>query len=95
MQLNPTAQTDDPSAGEIAALAYQIWEQEGRPQGRDLEHWAKAEAQLKAARRQTLSSSSKEQLAFLRSGGSGHFLRAQRRGVVQKGRARRVQPAAR
>jgi hypothetical protein len=28
-----------------AVLAYQIWEQEGRPAGRDLHHWQKAEKQ--------------------------------------------------
>ncbi|WAP68690.1 DUF2934 domain-containing protein [Jiella pelagia] len=29
-------------AAEIRALAYQIWEQEGRPSGREHEHWAQA-----------------------------------------------------
>lgn len=29
---------------EIRLIAYQIWEEEGRPHGRDLEHWRKAEA---------------------------------------------------
>lgn len=29
---------------EIGLIAYQIWEKEGRPHGRDLEHWLKAEA---------------------------------------------------
>jgi len=27
----------------ITALAYQIYEKEGRPDGRDQEHWAKAQ----------------------------------------------------
>ena len=31
----------------IAARAYTIWEQKGRPQGNDLEHWLLAESQLK------------------------------------------------
>jgi hypothetical protein len=30
----------------IRARAYQIWEQEGRPEGRDLEHWKEAVRQL-------------------------------------------------
>ncbi len=30
----------------IAFTAYCIWEREGRPVGRDLEHWLQAEAQL-------------------------------------------------
>jgi hypothetical protein len=28
-----------------AVLAYQIWEQEGRPEGRDLDHWQQAQMQ--------------------------------------------------
>lgn len=31
----------------IAACAYTIWEQAGRPNGRDLEFWVQAEQQLK------------------------------------------------
>src|SRR5690349_13529849 len=33
----------------IRERAYQLWEQAGRPSGRDLEHWARAEAELHAA----------------------------------------------
>jgi hypothetical protein len=40
---------DEPTNEEVAALAYSIWEQEGRPEGRDLEHWRAAEAQLRQA----------------------------------------------
>lgn len=35
-----------PDLERIRARAYQIWEQEGRPHGRDLEHWQQAERQL-------------------------------------------------
>jgi len=35
---------------EIALYAYYIWEKEGRPEGRALEHWLQAELQLRAAR---------------------------------------------
>jgi hypothetical protein len=35
-----------PSAEEIAEYAYNIYEREGRPAGRDLDHWFAAEAQL-------------------------------------------------
>lgn len=31
---------------EIALLAYALWEREGRPQGRSLDHWVTAERQL-------------------------------------------------
>ncbi len=36
------------STEEVARIAYSLWEQEGRPSGRDQEHWLKAEAQLRA-----------------------------------------------
>lgn len=32
----------------ITALAHQIWVQEGRPSGRDREHWAQAEKELES-----------------------------------------------
>lgn len=35
-----------PSHGEIAALAYQMYEEEGRPHGRHQEHWNQAELLL-------------------------------------------------
>jgi hypothetical protein len=34
---------------EIARKAYEIYEKEGRPKGREKEHWNRAEAELKAA----------------------------------------------
>ena len=37
------------SSEQIAHLAYLIWEQEGRPSGREQEHWLQAESQLKAS----------------------------------------------
>jgi hypothetical protein len=33
----------------IASRAYSLWEQQGRPQGHDLELWLQAEKQLKAS----------------------------------------------
>ncbi|HVS40013.1 MAG TPA: DUF4058 family protein [Gemmataceae bacterium] len=35
-----------PSEEEIARAAYFLWEQEGRPHGRDKEHWRRAQEQL-------------------------------------------------
>lgn len=45
MQTRPEA---NPVRDPIAALAYQIYLQEGRPEGRDVQHWTEAEAQLAA-----------------------------------------------
>jgi len=33
----------------IRRRAYEIWEREGRPNGRDQEHWREAEAELAGA----------------------------------------------
>jgi hypothetical protein len=32
---------------QIAERAYQIWEREGKPKGRDQEHWTRAEDELR------------------------------------------------
>ena len=42
--------TSEPSREEIAALAHSIWEQAGRPEGRDMEHWLQAETQIRQQR---------------------------------------------
>lgn len=39
----------EPTHDEIALCAMTIWEEEGRPQGRDLEHWLLAETRLRHA----------------------------------------------
>ena len=33
---------------QIAERAFEIWEHEGKPDGRDQEHWERAEAELRA-----------------------------------------------
>ena len=40
-----------PTQEEIAACAHRIYETEGRPEGKALEHWLQAEAQLVAERK--------------------------------------------
>jgi hypothetical protein len=37
--------------------AYAIWEREGRPDGKDLDHWLRAEAEIIAATEQQASPS--------------------------------------
>ena len=44
-----TESTTPPTPEEIARCAFLIWEQEGFPEGRALEHWLEAETQLHAA----------------------------------------------
>ncbi len=36
---------------EIRSIAYRIWEYEGHPDGRDMEHWLKAEAMFREQER--------------------------------------------
>ena len=38
----------EPSPEEIAKCAFCIWEQEGKPDGHELEYWLQAEKQLAA-----------------------------------------------
>ena len=44
------AATIGPTESEIAALAYQLWQDNGCPLGSDKENWFRAEAMLKNAR---------------------------------------------
>jgi hypothetical protein len=44
-----TDESSTPTHEQIAARAYEIFVERGRPQGRDLDHWLEAEAQLRAA----------------------------------------------
>lgn len=54
----------------IAMLAYQYWEADRRPDGRDLEHWLKAESALKAGSlKQNAHVSKRSKLAQLRGRG--------------------------
>ena len=41
--------TAKPSASweQVSHRAFEIWQQEGQPQGRDLQHWLQAESELK------------------------------------------------
>ncbi len=39
-----------PTREEIAAVAHSIWEREGWPEGRDVQHWLEAELQLRQPR---------------------------------------------
>ncbi|MBI5687622.1 MAG: DUF2934 domain-containing protein [Verrucomicrobia bacterium] len=90
MQTHPRTQTENPSVGEIAALAYYIWELEGRPHGRDFEHWVKAEAQLKAAGQQASPDSTQQNTTLMRAGSIGRPQRPQRRAIHQKARVPQV-----
>jgi hypothetical protein len=40
----------EPTHDEIAAYAYKLWEAEGRPDGKDCDHWLQAKAHLTADR---------------------------------------------
>jgi hypothetical protein len=40
-------QNDYPTHDDIAALAQKFWEEEGQPEGKAVEHWQRAEEQLR------------------------------------------------
>ncbi|UWU23451.1 DUF2934 domain-containing protein (plasmid) [Rhizobium sp. CB3060] len=42
MEKNMQASRDD----KIRLRAYQIWEQEGRPEGQDINHWNRADSEI-------------------------------------------------
>ena len=54
---NKLKQTTELEHGEIALLASQIWEKEGKPSGRDEKIWLQAETQLLAVRKNDAESS--------------------------------------
>ena len=45
-----SASTSTPTSDEIARIAQAIWEGEGRPEGRDHEHWIRARHLLEEGR---------------------------------------------
>jgi hypothetical protein len=42
--------TQEPTVEEITRVAHSIWEEAGRPEGRDVEHWLEAESRLRQGR---------------------------------------------
>ncbi|MFA6560559.1 MAG: DUF2934 domain-containing protein [Verrucomicrobiia bacterium] len=65
MNATPRQQTNIPTPDEIAVCAFAIWEKEGRPHGRDVEHWLQAEAQLTVDHRQDSLRSVREAIAVV------------------------------
>lgn len=57
---NGNANREEFSAEAIAARAYDIYEREGRVDGRDMEHWLKAEQELRAEKSQNRQSGAAE-----------------------------------
>jgi Protein of unknown function (DUF2934) len=55
----------------VSRLAYQLWENAGRPAGRDLEFWLEAEAKLQSAPIPSLSSAVEQVTAKQNSMKSG------------------------
>jgi len=45
-----TSSHDAPEADEIARVAHSLWEAEGRPEGRDHEHWMQAKRLIEEGR---------------------------------------------
>lgn len=94
MRANPTSQTAHPNFGQIAILAYQIWEHEGCSQGRDYEHWVEVEAQLKATGQRPPSGSIQHAITTVLAPKNDKLPRAQRTQSPRRTRARLVESVA-
>jgi hypothetical protein len=44
--MQPTPARPFPGQDPIADRAYQLWESEGKPEGRDIDHWLQAEREI-------------------------------------------------
>jgi hypothetical protein len=55
MKTSPLVEVQ-PNHDQIAAVAYSLWEKEGRQSGHDLDYWLKAENQLQGGKQQALQS---------------------------------------
>ncbi len=77
------------SEAEIGLRAYHIWEAEGKPAGKDFDHWLRAEAELagNAAQRQQPEDIRKAQADL-----PGNAAARQQPEGSRKGQARRTQP---
>lgn len=51
------------SSSSIASRAHEIWEKEGRPEGRAQEHWLKAEKELKVPAKKAKAASKSKKAA--------------------------------
>ena len=60
----------EPTHDDIALCAMSIWEDEGRPQGRELEHWLLAEARLRQRSKATPDGANGESSRRSRRNGS-------------------------
>jgi len=50
------------SQDDIARCAYELWEREGRPNGRAAEHWLQAEALLRQGNSQSSAAAEKDRM---------------------------------
>ena len=87
-------QTTLPTPEEIAACAYAIWEREGQPHGRDVEHWLQAEAQLKIDRQEDSLHSVREAIAAALAANRVRQLPVSRRGRTKVGDRSRLKMLA-
>ena len=78
------------SEAEIGLRAYHIWEAEGKPAGKDFDHWLRAEAEL--AGRAAGESQQPEDARKAQADLPGNAAARQQPEGSRKGQARRTQP---
>jgi hypothetical protein len=86
---NPAPSPQRPTHDEIAARAYEIYLREGRPAGREQEHWTAAEAELvkEKAAAQAKRGSGKVETVVKPSGGKGSGMSSSGKGVSVRRRS--------
>jgi len=76
----------------IAERAYALWEQEGRPHGRNLDHWQRAEQEV--TRLDRTSPSAERDAAASKEAQPLRVVRSSRKPTLATRRGRRVSPDA-
>src|SRR5262245_30766902 len=65
--MNPNAM--ELSHEDVGRVAHSIWEQEGRPEGKSLDHWLMAEKQLRGEKQRQNSAATNEQSSVVAPAG--------------------------
>jgi hypothetical protein len=66
------------SSDEIAQRAYEIYERDGRMDGRDMDHWLQAERELREERERSRGTANQTETRFSDQNRGGSATRAQR-----------------
>ena len=98
MNAKQNIEQNDIAPDQIAARAYDIYEREGRVDGRDFEHWVRAESELRAERNSPQGSTAATAVSTSNGNIGGHTngnSRSEETQVPARGKTPKRQPATR